>query len=287
MALQVLVNAIISGTIYAMIAVGFNLVYSTHRFFYIAHGAVSLVSAFAFYFTRQSFSIWIASGAAILASLILAILNELLIHRPLRERRANSFSLFLASSSSLTITQSLLLLAKGSETYTYQWPNNVLEIGSIRITHTQILEICITLAMFGSLWWIMRRTFFGKSLQAIAEVPTLARAIGLPIDTLYLQSTLLSALFAAVGGVLLSFEQDLRFNIGMESILKAITACTIGGIGNVPAALLGGLFLGLIENLTTWFFPSSYKTLISSSVMIGFLLFRPTGLLGTKFFPNR
>ncbi len=287
--LQVIANAFISGAIYATISAGFNLVYSVHRFFYLAHGSVLLVGGFAFYFAFETYHLHpaIAILLAIGAATILAMLNEILIHRPLRQRQANNFSLFLASTASLSIVQGLLLYFNSSRTFTYQWPLNVIEIATVRITLTQCWIIASACLIFSILWWIMNKTTFGKSLQAIADSPTLARAIGLPVSTLYLQTTILSAILAAAGGILMSLERDLRFDMGMEAILKGIIASIIGGIPNVPAALLGGFLLGLIENLAAWFLPSNYKTTISSIVLIVFLLFRPTGIIGSKFFPNR
>jgi branched-chain amino acid transport system permease protein len=287
--LQVITNSLISGAIYAIIAAGFNLVYSVHRFFYLAHGSILLVGGFAFYFASETYhlhpviSLMVATGV----SVVLALLNELLIHRPLRQRQATNFSLFLASTASLTIVQGLLLYCNGSSPFTYQWPLNIIEIGSARITQTQVWIICSAFIIFLSLWLLMTKTLFGKSIQAIADSPVLAKAFGLPVPLLYLQTTVLSAILATAGGILMSFERDLRFDMGMEAILKGIIASIIGGIGNVPAALVGGFLLGLVENLTAWFLPSSYKTTISSVLLITFLLLRPTGLLGTKFFPNR
>lgn len=287
--LQVIANAFISGAIYATIAAGFNLVYSVHRFFYLAHGSVLLVGGFAFYFAFQTYQLpaLIAVLISITAAITLALLNEILIHRPLRQRQVSNFSLFLASTASLNIVQGLLLYFNSSRTFTYQWPLNVIEIGTIRITHTQLWIIGSAVLIFSILWWIMNKTMFGKSLQAISDSPVLARAIGLPVSTLYLQTTILSAVLAAAGGILMSLERDLRFDMGMEAILKGIIASIIGGIPNVPAALLGGFLLGLIENLSAWFLPSNYKTTISSVVLIVFLLLRPTGIIGSKFFPNR
>jgi branched-chain amino acid transport system permease protein len=287
--LQVIANAFISGAIYATITAGFNLVYSVHRFFYLAHGSVLLVGGFAFYFALQTYHLhWIiAVLIAIAAAIILALLNEILIHRPLRQRQANNFSLFLASTASLNIIQGLLLYFNSSRTFTYQWPLNVIEIATVRITHSQLYIIGSAVIIFSILWVIMNKTMFGKSLQAISDSPVLARAIGLPVSALYLKTTILSAILAAFGGILMSLERDLRFDMGMEAILKGIIASIIGGIPNVPAAILGGFLLGLIENLSAWFLPSNYKTTISSVVLIVFLLLRPTGIIGSKFFPNR
>jgi branched-chain amino acid transport system permease protein len=89
-------------------------------------------------------------------------------------------------------------------------------------------------------------------------------------------------MLASAGGILQSFEQDLRFDMGLIAVLKGIIASIIGGIGNVPGALAGGLLLGLIENLSTWILPSGYKNVVSSLVLIGFLLFRPNGIMGSR-----
>jgi len=286
---QLIANAIIIGSIYALIAAGFSVVYNVQRFFYIAHGAIISVSAFAFhlFFISLNFHFCIALLAAISISLIIGVLNEILIHRPLRLHSARNLSLFMASSASLLLIQSFLLFIFGPATLTYQWALTTVAFAGIRITQTQIMVVVSSLSLFCILLLFMRRTFLGRSLRALADSVELARSCGLPISRLYLIAICASAALGSVGGILQSFEQDLRFDMGMFAVLKGIIASIIGGVGSVPGALVGGFLLGLIENLSTWFLPSGYKNVVSSLVLIGFLLFKPNGLMGSKVLKGR
>lgn len=287
--LQVLANALIVGSVYALIAAGFSLVYNVHGFFYIAHGAVLVVGAFAFYLFFQSFrvSFFLAFPLALTASLALGVVNEVLIHRPLRRHAATNLSLFLASSAFLLLIQNLLLFIFGPSALTYQWPLSPVTFAGVRLTHVQILVVMSSLFLFCILLVFMKRTLLGKLLRALTDSADLARSCGLSVSWLNLATISISAVLGSVAGILQSFEQDLRFDMGLYAILKGIIASIIGGVGNVPAALVGGCLLGLIENLSAWFIPSGYKNVVSSLVLIGFLLFKPTGLMGTKVSKGR
>jgi branched-chain amino acid transport system permease protein len=280
---QVLANAVIVGSIYALIAAGFSLVYNVQRFFYIAHGAVLAVGAFVFHRLSQSHGVnpFLAFLLAIGTSLAVGASNEVLIHRPLRRRAATNLSLFMASSASLLLVQNLLLFIFGPSALAYQWPIAPVTFAGVYVTRVQIIVTLAPLVLFCLLLVFMKRTSLGKALRALADSVELARSCGLPVARLNLAVVSISAVLASVGGILQSFEQDLRFDMGLYAILKGIIASILGGVGNVPAALVGGLLLGLIENLSAWFLPSGYKNVISSLVLMGFLLFKPTGILGS------
>jgi len=286
---QVLANAVIVGSIYALIAAGFSLVYNVQRFFYIAHGAVLAVGAFTFHLLFQSLSLspFLAFPLALGTSIAVGAVNEVLIHRPLRRRAATNLSLFMASSAFLLLIQNLLLFIFGPTVLTYQWPLSPVAFAGVRVTRVQILVVLASLSMFCMLLVFMKRTFLGKSLRALADSVELSRSCGLPVSRLNLAAVSISAVLGSVGGILQSFEQDLRFDMGLYAILKGIIASILGGVGNVPAALVGGFLLGLVENLSTWYLPSGYKNVVSSLVLIGFLLFKPAGLMGSTVLKGR
>jgi branched-subunit amino acid ABC-type transport system permease component len=281
---QVFVNAIITGSIYALIAAGFSLMYNVQRFFYIAHGAVLAVGAFTFHLISQDLntSYFLAFPTAFGVSIVLGVSLEVFVHRPLRRHVASNLTLFIASSASLLLIQNLLLFVFGPSASTYQWSLSVLAFAGVRITYIQIMIVLSTISLFCFLLLLMKKTLLGKSLRALADSVDLSRSCGLPVSKLNLVAIGISAMLASAGGILQSFEQDLRFDMGLIAVLKGIIASIIGGIGNVPGALAGGLLLGLIENLSTWILPSGYKNVVSSLVLIGFLLFRPNGIMGSR-----
>lgn len=282
--LQIIFNGLVAGAIYALIAVGFSLIYNVHHFFYIAHGAVVAVGAFAYYSFFQLFN-WnpvFAFLGAVVTTMALGSLIELGIHNPLRKRKGTSLLFFIASTAVLILIQNILLFVFGPSVRTYRLPIQTgISIGNAIITRTQILIIFASISVFVMLYLFMKNTKTGKALRAVSDDPLAASLMGINVERIYLVLINLSAILACTAGVLMSLEQDLRFDMGLHAILMGIVGSIIGGIGNIPASILGGFLLGMTENVSVWFLPSGYKQVITFGILIIFLLIRPQGLLGT------
>ena len=150
------------------------------------------------------------------------------------------------------------------------------------ITPTQILILASSIILFGFLWLIVDKTRIGKALRAVADDPIGASVSGIYPEKVILYAFGIGSALAGMAGVLISLETNIEPTMGMNAILKGIIASIIGGIGSIPGALLGGFFLGIIENLGIWKIQAGWKDTIAFAVLILFLLFRPEGILGKK-----
>ncbi len=150
------------------------------------------------------------------------------------------------------------------------------------ITDIQILIIVFSFLLFVGLWVYFRKSRSGKSMRAVADDPIASSVVGINPETIILYSFGIGSFLAGMAGILLSLETNMEPTMGMNAILKGITASIIGGFGSIPGTMLGGLSLGLAENLGIWKIQAGWKDCISFVILIIFLLFRPYGILGSK-----
>jgi branched-chain amino acid transport system permease protein len=289
MTLQIIFNSLITGAIYGLIAVGFSLIYKVHRFFYIAHGGILALGAFTFYTFYQLFN-WnlvFSFLAALVSVMFIGSAIELLIHRSLRKRKATALLFFLASTAVFILIQNILLFLFGPSVRTYRFDlQESISIGGAFITPTQIIIFSTSILIFVILYLFIKYTKLGKSIRAVSDDPIAAATVGINVEAVYIQLINLSAILGCIAGVLMSLEKDVRFDMGLHAILMGIVSSIIGGIGNVPASILGGFLLGAIENTSLWLLPAGYKQVVTFGVLILVLLIRPQGLLGTRINRN-
>jgi len=150
------------------------------------------------------------------------------------------------------------------------------------ITDIQILLLGVSCMLLAILWIIVDKTKMGKAIRAVADDPIGASVSGIYPESVILYAFGIGSALAGMAGVLISLETNIEPTMGMNAILKGIIASIIGGIGSIPGAVLGGFFLGIVENLGIWKIQAGWKDTISFSVLILFLLFRPEGILGKK-----
>lgn len=156
------------------------------------------------------------------------------------------------------------------------------EIASAVITPIQILILSVSLILFAALWLIIDKTKMGKAIRAVADDPVGASVSGIYPERVILYAFGIGSALAGMAGVLISLETNIEPTMGFNAILKGIIASIIGGIGSIPGAVLGGFFLGIIENLGIWKIQAGWKDTIAFAVLIIFLLLRPEGILGKK-----
>lgn len=150
------------------------------------------------------------------------------------------------------------------------------------ITEIQILILVVSLVSLVSLWVFVSKARLGKAIRAVADDPVGASVSGIYPEKVILYAFGIGSALAGMAGVLISLETNIEPTMGMNAILKGIIACIIGGIGSIPGAVLGGLFLGIVENLGIWKIQAGWKDTIAFAVLIIFLLLRPEGILGKK-----
>lgn len=283
---QLLLNGLISGATYALIALGFSLIYRTTRFFHFAHGAVYTFGAyFAYLFAVQlGVDRWIAFVLACATTMMLGMVLELAVYRPMRNRKATDLTLMIASLGLYTVLQNVISMAWGDDTKTMRTGAVVEghEFLGARITDIQIVIIVTSFALMGMLTLIMTRTTFGKSLRAVANDPELARLSGIETDRQILYAFAIGSALAAVASIMISFDTDMTPTMGFNALVMGVIAVVVGGLNSLPGAALGGLFIGLAQNLGVWKLPSKWQEAIAYVILIVFLLWRPQGILGKK-----
>ncbi len=283
---QLLLNGIIAGSIYSLVALGFALIYQTARFFHFAHGAVYTFGAyFAYLFYIQlGLERVIAFPLACVATMVLGIGCELIVYRPMRKRKATELTLLIASLGLYTVLQNIISMVWGDDTKTMR-TGEVLEgheILGARITDIQIAIIITSLMLMALTALMLSRTKFGKALRGLANDPDVARLCGINSNRYLMYSFAIGSFLAAIAAIMISFDTDMTPTMGFNALVMGVIAVIVGGIGSLPGAALGGLFIGLAQNLGVWQLPSKWQDTIAFVILILFLLFRPKGILGKK-----
>jgi len=280
---QLLLNGLIAGSIYALIALGFGLIYSTTRFFHFAHGAVYTAGAYLAYSGwLLGLSLYIAIPLAVIGTSILGALIEIGVYRPLRKKGASSLVLLLASLGLFIVIQNFISLTFGDDTKSIRSGavTEGLPLFGARITPIQITIIIVTALLLAVSWAFMKRTRLGKAMRAVANDPELARVVGIETDQVILFTFVLGSSLAGIAAILISLDTDMTPLMGFHALLMGVVAVIAGGIGSIPGVALGGLLVGMAQHLGVWKIPTQWQDTIVFLILIFFLLFRPQGFLG-------
>jgi len=196
-------------------------------------------------------------------------------------RQRSRITLLIASIGLSYLLRNALRLIWGSDLVSFGFETRRgMSFAGLIVTRTQLLMVAAALLFLAFLYMLLNFTMLGKSLRAAADNTELAEIMGIDMKKVGLSVWILSALFAGVGGILIGIDTNLEPVMGLINLLKAFAAVLLGGAGNVWGALLGGLCIGIAENLGVAFFSPGYKDAVSFALIILLLLFRPTGLFG-------
>jgi branched-chain amino acid transport system permease protein len=308
-------NGLTVGSIYAMIALGYTMVYGILQLINFAHSEVFMVSTVV---TLHAYTEWygvegplggialalVMIGTllpAMLASGLTAVTIERFAYRPLRKRGAPRLSFLISAIGASLAIQYLFALMDGRHSLLFfTLPNiqgfsprpipTVMETSTVfslfgaRFTNRQILVIAVALVMMFLLDSFVRRTRLGRGMRAVAQDPEAASLMGVSIDRVVVATFFLGGLMAGAAGLLYItlLSAPSHWAIGFLPGIKAFAAAVLGGIGNLRGAMLGGLLLGLVEAHGTACIGSQWQTAISFLVLVGVLMFRPTGILGER-----
>lgn len=289
---QLLFNGIIAGSIYALIAIGFTVIYRTVKFFHFAHGVVYTAGAYFAYTLIISLHLnfVISFFLSIISASVLGVAIDKLVYYPLRKQKASNLIFLLASFGVFILLQNLIQLIFGAQILTirtgpikegHQLSIFGYPLGAV-ITHIQIMILAVSIMLMILLWLFIQKTRLGKAMRAVSDDPMAANVVGINPERIILYSFAIGSALAGAAGILISFETNIEPTMGFTALLKGIIASIIGGIGSIPGAVLGGFFLGLAENLGIWKISAGWKDSIAFTILIVFLLLRPWGLLGTK-----
>jgi branched-chain amino acid transport system permease protein len=282
--LQLLANGIIAGSVYALLGLGFGIIYSATRTFHFAHGAVySMAGYLAFHFhVFWHLPLALAIALSLLGAILLGIGIEGLIYRPLRGVGASSMEILLSSLGLFILLQNFMIILWRSDPRVLPVAEAIrkgVEIGGIWVTYLQLIIIAISLGIWGILLVFSQRTKMGKAIRALESDPEMTEIVGIdPAHIRFLAYGIGSAL-AGISAILATMDMGIDPNSGIMALLIAVIAVIVGGIGNYSGTALAGLLLGIAENMGIWKIPSEWKSSIAFGVLVIFILFRPTGLL--------
>lgn len=282
---QFIINGLITGILYSLLAIGFALVYNTTRIFHIAAAGIYVFAAYMFWFfvAKAGLPIIPASLVAIALTMVLSLLSELLVYRPLKNKKASLNVAMIASIGAMTVIINTIAMCFGNETKVIE--NAILQpltLGDIIITTQQKYQAVIGIVAITVFMAILKWTNWGLRLKALSADETLFETLGYDTKATRVMVFLASGAFIALASCLTVYDVGLDPNMGMSVLISAIVAMIIGGVGKFCTCILGGLTLGVLQSLTVYQFASNWQNAVTFLVLLILLFLRPQGIAGYK-----
>jgi len=297
---QQLLNAIFIGSIYALFAVGYTLVFGILDVLNLAHSAVFMLGAVITYslvvIHAQPF--FVAAAGGILASAVLGLVVEYAALRPLRRRQAPQISALISTIGLALIFVSIVEQSKPGSPFAWLWrdgansvrfpadrvPNATYHVAGLTLESSKVAILVISILLMLSLGYVMRYTQVGRALRAVAENPRAARLLGIQVDRIFALTLALSSALGGLAGILFGVAlSDVSPYIGRDQVeLKGLAVIVLGGMGSIPGAVLGGYALGLIEAIAFIRFGSNVEAGVAFLALFLMLVVRPQGLFGAR-----
>jgi branched-chain amino acid transport system permease protein len=299
--LQQILNGLVLGSVYALIALGYTMVYGILQLINFAHGEVLMVGAMVGMtmvtqvLADTGWPGWVklvvALAVAIPVCAALSMLIERLAYRPLRNAPRLSPLITAIGVSIVLQTLGMIIWSPNPQVFPDLLPTEPIHIGGAILAPKQLLILGVSATMMAGLMLLVNRTRLGRAMRATAENPRIAGLMGVNANFVIAATFAIGAALAAVAGILVAMNYNIvHFSMGFVPGLKAFTAAVLGGIGNIAGAMVGGILLGVIESLgagyigqlTGGFFGSHYQDIFAFAVLIIVLLFRPSGIMGER-----
>ena len=297
---QQLVNAIFIGSIYALFAVGYTLVFGILDILNLAHSAVFMLGAAITYSLalNHGLTFWVACVLGIAASALMGLVIEHVCLRPLRRRQAPPIAALISTIGLALVIVAAVEQGKGGSLFVWLWvdgansvafpsgtfPNPVWHIGDLTLESSKVVIIPISIALMLVLGYVMRYTQIGRGLRAVAENPRAARLMGVDVDRLISLTLVISSALGGLAGILFGAALgDISPYIGRDNVeVRGLAVIVLGGMGSIPGAVIGGYLLGLVEILAVVTFGSSVRGGVAFAALFLLLILRPQGLFGTR-----
>jgi len=294
MFLQHLLNGITIGGSYALIALGYTLVYGVLKLINFAHGEIYMIGANLGFILislipamppfLQGNLILLLLAVVLVAAVICSLYGyylEKICYRPLRG--APKLTPLISALGASIFLQNFVMISMGAKDRIF--PQTIgmqaITMGGVSFTLLQLVIIFSSIALMALIYWFINRTRLGIAIKATSADPYMASLVGINVDTVISVTFMAGSFLAACAGVMIGlYYGSINFTLGYLGGIKAFTAAVLGGIGNVPGAMIGGFLLGVIEALGAGYFSSEYKDVYAFFILIAVLVFRPAGLLG-------
>ena len=283
---QQLLNGLFVGSIYALFAVGYTLVFGVLDILNLAHQAVFMLCAFAALalVADAHVPLWAALPLAMIAGGVLGIVLERLAFRPLRGRADSNISGLISSLAMATVFEAIAAQVFGPDISRFPFgtfPERMIQLGSASASLLQLCIVAVAVLLMAALTWLLGHTRLGRQIRAVAESPRAARILGIDVDRVIAVSFVLSSALAGAAGVLFGLAfNSISPDVGRSVELKGLAVIILGGMGSVPGAVVAGFAIGLVEVFTVVRLGSSYRDAVSFAVLFVVLVLRPRGLFG-------
>jgi branched-chain amino acid transport system permease protein len=290
MIIQVLINGLIAGLLYALIALGFNIIYNATRIFHIAHGVVYTSAAYFFILYSQilgSFNNLFSQIFVILLSLIstvcLGISSELLIYKKLRKSDSPLLVYFIASLGFYILAVNLIALLFGNETQILSaGVSPSYSFGNIILTKIQLIEIVITPLIILGMVFLLNNSILGRVIRAMFNNQTLVQILGFNLNWYLIIVIGFGSLLAGIASLLVAFDVGIDPQVGLTAFLTAAVAVIVGGVNSIYGTILAAVSLGIIQNLVVWFISAQWQDAITFLILIIVLIIKREGLFEIK-----
>ena len=290
--LQQLVNGIAWGSIYALVALGYTMVYGVLRLINFAHGEVYMVGAMTGFYAAHALGVADRPSALGLAATLLAAMAtcaalgatiERVAYRPLR--RAPRLAPLITAIGVSLLLQNAGQLVLGADPKFFPplvASREAWRVGSLAVSNIQLTVMATAVVLMAGLELVVMRTRVGRAMRAVAQDADAAALMGVPVDRIIQLTFVLGSALAGAAGILVGLSNPkIDPLMGLMPGLKAFVAAVLGGIGSIPGAMVGGLLLGVVETLVAGYLSSTYRDAIAFVILIAILLYRPTGLFGS------
>lgn len=276
---QIVVNSVVSGSAYSLIAFGFTLIYGTMNFFNMAFGTTVLSGAYAFYIFYRLLKLPLAAGAVL--ACVLTVLLMLAVDRScyyaFRQKRVPAWTNVAASMAVGILLQSIVTMLFGSKSLpVYPGIPQTYAVLGAYITFVQFTTVACAAAVVVAAALFLRGTRTGRLIRAIANNKFMSQVVGVDVERAYRAIIVVSTILATFAGIMMGLNTDIRPALASSALLKAIVCSCVGGVGNIPGAMLAGLLLGFLENAVVLLLGSGWRDAIPLLLIVVFMLLRPS-----------
>lgn len=281
---QQTLNGLVMGLVYALLALGLTISFGIGRVINFAHGELYMLGAFFTYLAAARAGYLGGIGAALLGMAVAGVLLDRLVLRPLRSGRSSLWAPFLATLAVSLIVQNAALAVFGPDPYLLSSPYayQPVVLAGLVVTKQDLLIAAVAGLATLLLTAFIKRGKYGLAMRAVARDRQTAALMGINIERVYILTFSMSAVLAGLAGALVAPKATVDPFMGRMALLKGLSVVILGGLGNIPGAIFGGLVLGVAEALGAGFVSAAYKDAIGYALMVLVLLFRPEGLLGRR-----
>ena len=280
--MEILIYGAVTSAIYAMLAVGFTLIFGVARVLNLAHGSFYALGAYGTYVGTAlcGWPLWLATLVAIAAVAVFGVLAEKILIRPLRYSQLGVLMITLAVS--LVVEQALFLIFGSEYRNVPAFINAKFSVGGVDVAGQRLLTLVVAVLAIGALYLFIQRTRLGSAILAISQDAEAAKYMGIPSDRIFSLVMAISASLAALAGVLAGPFLSVQPSMHLLPIVKAFAIVIVGGLGSIPGSILAALMLGYAETLVAYLVSTSWTEIVSVLATLLMLVFRPAGFFGKR-----